>query len=147
MFNPRTFPCPNCKEIINDGMQTCRFCSAPVDPQAAKAAAELQSKVNQACSDASYTRTTAMVMLVFLGLSMLPFLPLVEGGFVVTFLAVLVMLVRWQVKFGGLQTGDADYQTAKRLRNLALIIWFAALPLGFIVRPIISILFAALVSG
>src|SRR5437667_12096634 len=45
---PQTFPCPNCNEIINESMQTCRFCSAPVDPQAASAAAEIQSRVNRA---------------------------------------------------------------------------------------------------
>ena len=62
LSQPQTFPCPNCNEIINDSMQTCRFCSAPVDPQAASAAAENQSRVNRACSDASFLRTAAAAM-------------------------------------------------------------------------------------
>ena len=32
LANPRTFRCPNCKEMINDSMTQCRYCSVPVDP-------------------------------------------------------------------------------------------------------------------
>jgi hypothetical protein len=134
---PQTFPCPNCNEIINDAMEKCPHCSAPVDRQAAAAAGELQSKVNQACSDASYVRTAAFVVWVFLGLSFIPIIPLVGWGFLFTFVAVLVMIIRWQVKFGGIQTKDPDYPRAKRSKNLALILWLAALIVGFVVRPLL----------
>ena len=126
LTQPQTFPCPNCNEIINDQMEKCRFCSVPIDKDAAVVAAELQSKVNQACSDASYLKTAAVAMFIFLGLSLVPFLPLVFWGFVLTFFIVLVMLVRWQIKFSGLQTNDPDYRQAKRSRNLALLLWLAA---------------------
>jgi hypothetical protein len=39
LAQPQMFPCPNCKEIINDSMERCRYCNAPVDPQAAATAA------------------------------------------------------------------------------------------------------------
>ena len=117
-------------------MQKCRFCSAAVDPQAAAAAAELQSYVNRACSDASFLRTTAAAMFVLLALSVVPFISLVTySGFIITFFAVLVLIIRWQVKFGRLQTKDPDYQRARRLRTVALILWFVAIPL-FVVRDI-----------
>jgi fatty acid desaturase len=144
MFNPRTFPCPNCKEIINDTMRACPYCSAPVDPNAASAAAELQDKVNQACSDASYLRTAALVMFGFLGLSLIPFMPLVFWGFLFTFIAVIVLIVRWQSNFGKLQTADPDYAQAKRSRNVALVLWVLALPVGFIVRPLIGVIISGL---
>lgn len=130
LTQPQTFPCPNCNEIINDQMEKCRFCSAPVDKEAAVMAAALQSKVNQACSDASYLKTAAVAMFIFLGLSFVPFLPLVFWGFVLTFFIVLFMLVRWQIKFSGLQTNDPDYRQAKRSRNLALLLWLAAVASG-----------------
>ena len=46
MSGPRTFPCPSCKEIINDSMTQCRFCGAPVDPAIAASIADVQDKVN-----------------------------------------------------------------------------------------------------
>ncbi len=111
----QTFPCPNCGEIINDSVQTCRFCSAPVDPQAASAAAELQTRVNRACSDASFVRTAAAAMFVLLALSIVPFISLITYlGFIITFFVVLVLLVRWQIKIWApanqrrrLQSGEA----------------------------------------
>src|SRR5947209_14515097 len=75
-----SFPCPPCKEIINDRMEQCRFCGAPVDKGIAQMLAETQARVNQAYSDASYMKTAAFVMWAFLGLSFIPFAPLVEYG-------------------------------------------------------------------
>jgi hypothetical protein len=57
---------------------------------------------------------------------------------------VLVLLIRWQVKFGSLQTSDDDYNLAKRSRNIALVLWLVALPLGFIVRPLLDLILARL---
>jgi hypothetical protein len=136
MFNPRTLPCPNCKEIINDQMQVCRYCKVPVDPAIAAQQAELQSKVNKACSDASFMRTAAAAMYVFLLLSFIPFVPAVGWAFLIAFFLVLIMGVRWQFSFGGLVTGDPDYVKAKRSKNIAFILWAVAIPVAFILRPL-----------
>lgn len=137
LAQPQTFPCLECKEIINDSMSRCRYCNAPVDPQAAAEAASLQSRVNQACSDASYLKTAALVMWAFFGLSFIPFMPLVSWAFLFTFVAVLVMIIRWQLKFGRIKTDDADYPRARRSKNLALLLWLGALFLNFILRLLI----------
>jgi hypothetical protein len=142
LSQPRTFRCPNCNEMINDSMQQCRFCSVPLDPAIVALVAERQEKANQAYSDASYLRTAAIAMFVFLGLSLIPLVPFVYWGFLVTFLFVLVMLIRWQVKFGNLLTSDPDYKLAKRSKNIALILLLVAIPLGFIVRPLIDLILA-----
>ncbi|HEY0384510.1 MAG TPA: hypothetical protein VGC64_00795 [Pyrinomonadaceae bacterium] len=134
----QTFPCPNCNEIINDTTPVCRFCATPVDRQAAMAAAHIQSQVNQACSDASYMRTAAVLMWAFLGLSFIPLLPAVGWGFIFTFVVVLAMLLRWQFQFGSLQTKDKDYPRARRSKNVALILWLAALLVGFVVKPFLA---------
>jgi hypothetical protein len=132
---PRTLRCPNCNEMINDSMKQCTFCSVPLDPAIAALVAERQEKANQAYSDASFLRTTAISMFVFLGISLVPLLGMAYYGFLIIFIAVLVMLIRWQVKFGNLLTDDSDYQRAKRSKNIALILWLAAIPF-FVVKPL-----------
>jgi len=52
----RVFQCPNCQEDINTSMSQCRFCGLTIDYDKAQAAAEIQAKTNQACSDASYLK-------------------------------------------------------------------------------------------
>lgn len=139
---PRTFRCPNCNEMINDSMQQCRFCSVPLDPGIVALTAERQEKANQAYSDASFLKTAAIAMCVFLGLSLIPIVPLVYMGFLVTFIVVLVLLIRWQVKFGSLQTTDSDYKLAKRSKNIALILLLVAIPVGFVIRPLLDLILA-----
>ncbi|HVG31807.1 MAG TPA: hypothetical protein VM911_01945 [Pyrinomonadaceae bacterium] len=135
----QSFPCPNCRELINDRMERCKYCDTPIDKGIAQLAAETQRKVNQAYSDASYTKTAAVTMWVFLGLSFIPFLPFVGWGFLITFIVVLVMLIRWQVMFSGLITNDPDYEKARRTKNLSLILWIVALPTGFIIQPLVGL--------
>jgi hypothetical protein len=141
---PRTFPCPNCKEIINDSTTTCRFCSTEIDPGIVALVAEQQAKANQAYCDASFLRTAAAAMFVFLGLSMIPFLPIVYWGFLITFFVSVVLLVRWQIRFGTLNTSDPDYNKAKRSRNIAAILILIAVPIGFIIRPLMDVIISTL---
>ena len=145
MFETQTFPCPNCNEIINDSARECRFCHAPIDPQAARAAGELQARVNQACSDASYTASAAYVMLAFLVLDILP-IPFIPFwlAYLLTFFAVIAMVVRWQAKFGGLQTRDPDYKRALFSRNVALVLWLVAMPVWIVGRVFGAVAWAVL---
>jgi hypothetical protein len=83
-------------------------------------------------------------MFVFLGLSMIPFLPVVYWGFLLTFLVSVVLLVRWQIRFGTLNTSDPDYQKAKKSRNIAGLLILVAVPLGFIVRPLLDVIISRL---
>ncbi|HEV2800046.1 MAG TPA: zinc ribbon domain-containing protein [Pyrinomonadaceae bacterium] len=131
-----SFPCPSCKEIINDRAEQCKYCGAPIDKAVAQFAAEVQSKVNQAYSDASYLKTAAFAMFTLLAISLLPFVPFVFYGAIFIFLALIVMIVRWQLKFANINTADPDYQKARRNKNIALALWVAAIP-GFILRDLI----------
>jgi hypothetical protein len=108
-----------------------------LDPGIVELIAERQEKTNHACSDASYLKTAAIAMIVFLGLSCLPFVPLVDWAFLITFVIVVVLLIRWQIRFGQLLTNDPDYLIAKKRKNLALILLLIATPVGFIARPLI----------
>lgn len=136
--SPRTFRCPNCNEMINDSMKECRYCSVAVDPGVAQLIASRQEQANQACSDASYLRTAAIAMYVFLALSVIPYIPFVSPAFLIVFVVVVILLIRWQIKFGGLIVSDQDYLAARRSWRVSLIALIVAAPLGFIVRPIVQ---------
>jgi hypothetical protein len=125
------FPCPSCGQMIYSDAEKCRFCSSPVDHQAAVQGAELQGRVNTACNQAKLLRNSAAVMWTFFLLGLIPFLPL-GWGFTVLFFVIPVWLIYWQLKFGRLQTADPDYKRAKRDRLIALIIWLPALALELV---------------
>ena len=144
LSQPRTFRCPNCNEMINDSMTQCRYCGVPVDPGIAAVVADRQEKTNQACNDASFLRTVAIAMLVFLGISFIPFVPFAYWGFLITFVLALVLLIKWQAKFANLITNDTDYVQAKRSKNISFLLLLAAAPLGFVVRPLLDLILAQL---
>jgi Ca2+/Na+ antiporter len=124
--------------MINEQMTTCKFCSVAVDPGIAALVAERQEKANQAYSDASYLRNAAVGMFVFLSVGLLFTLGYV--GFLVTFTLTIVLLIRWQMKFGDLLTNDPDYVQAKRSRNIAALLLVFAIPVGILVNPFIDVL-------
>ena len=129
----RTFPCPNCKEIITHGVTQCRFCLVPVDPGVADLVTGRQENVNQAVSDASYLRSAAVAMFGFLAVGMV--LTFAYWGFVGTFVVVGVQLLRWQIKFSDLLTSDPDYHKAKRSKNISFVLFLVAAPVGLIMNP------------
>jgi hypothetical protein len=132
------FPCPSCKEIISERMLNCKFCAAPVDRGIARMLGERQQQVNQAYSDATYIKSAAVVMWGFLGVSVIPLVPLVDWGFLATFILVIAMIIRWQLRFNNIVTSDTDYLKAKRAKNLALVLWVVAIPVGFFVAPLVE---------
>jgi hypothetical protein len=138
-----TFPCPSCREFINSDATTCRFCSAPVDPQAAGAAIEFQDKINRACNDASLVRNLAGAMWVFFFARFIPFFGFFAGiAMFILFLVIPVRLVIWQVRFGGIQTADVDYKGAKRQLLVALGLWL----LMIVVLVVLMLLTAGVVA-
>jgi hypothetical protein len=128
-FQPgaRIFPCANCGEMIYSDSATCRFCSAPVDRQAAEAGADNQKKVNNAVNLAKWIRNAAGAMWGFVGLGLI-FGALSLAAIACIFLIPL-SLIYWQISFGGLKTADSDYAKTKRDRLIALLLW---LPASFI---------------
>ena len=137
LANPRTFRCPNCNEMINDSMTQCRYCSVPVDPSVAQLIADRQEKANQAYSDASFLRTAAIAMYVFLGVSLI--IGFAFWGFLVTFVVVIVLLIRWQIRYATLVTDDPDFKSARRSWWISLAL-LLGVPVIFIVRIVIEVL-------
>jgi ABC-type Fe3+ transport system permease subunit len=110
----RVFPCPNCSETINTSMTQCLFCSTAIDHTAAEASAAATSRVSQACSDASYLKIMLGTLIPFGLLIFVPILGLVGlVGFVFVKYAVLVMTIRWWVKYRKIETTDPDFSKAR----------------------------------
>lgn len=123
MTTAQTFPCPNCREFINDRMSVCRYCNAPVDPLAAAAAVAEQDKINRACNSASLARTVAGVMWLLFFLRLIPMLAAAGAGMVGGLVAVPVWIIFWMVRYGGIRTEDVDYKRARRNIISAAVLW------------------------
>ena len=120
----RSFPCPKCNELINTRMDRCSYCSAPIDPADAEAAAVIQDQVNRAYSDASFIRSIAVGGWVFFLIRYIPFVGIAGWiGMFILMVVVPIKLVIWQVRFAGLKTNDPDHKRAKTNRNIAFLIW------------------------
>ena|SRR5689334_6915398 len=129
MFALKTFPCPNCHEFINSGMEKCKYCSITIDPQVANAAVELQDKINRSCNEASLIRNIAGAMWVGFFVRFIPFIGIVGLIImVIGFIAVPPWLIYWQIKYGRIKTADIDYKRAKRNWLGALGLWLLAVP-------------------
>ncbi len=126
--NTGVFECPSCKQTIDASAPNCRFCSTPIDPVVAEAAAVKMAKVNQACSDASFLRTMAIGMLVFLGIMFVPFMSLLGiCGYYFLMFAVPFMSIRWWIRFNAVRADDSDF---KRARTTVIVVSvLCALPL------------------
>ena len=143
MSEPTIFECPNCKETIDAKAETCRFCGVKVDRDAAvKAAAEL-SRVNQACSDASYMKSTAMTLPLFF---VLRFIPILSGlgslGFTVLLFVIPGWTLRWWLKYRNIESVDADFLRARKT-VLIVGITVTCLLVIFALLFVVSVLFIA----
>ena len=119
------FPCPSCGEMIYSDVKNCRFCSATVDAEAAARGANLQKQVNNACNQAKMLRHSAVSMWVFLLISFV--LGHALWAFHGLMAVIPVWLIFWQLNFGKLESGDADFKRARRDRLVALFVWLPSL--------------------
>jgi hypothetical protein len=110
--------------MIYSDAATCRFCSTPVDRQAAEAAADNQKQVNNAVNLAKWIRNAAGAMWGFVGLGLI--FGFATLGAIACMFLIPVALVIWQVQYGRLKTADSDYAKTKRDRLIALLLWLPA---------------------
>jgi hypothetical protein len=137
------FPCPKCNETIDNTAETCRFCGQPVDHEAAVKAAQLLSKINQACSDASYTKSCALAFPVFFVVRYIPFISGAGGlGFLGLGIGIPVWSLIWWFKYGSIRADDADFIRARKTVRLAGIGVFVAFVLFVLAQILIGAYFA-----
>jgi predicted RNA-binding Zn-ribbon protein involved in translation (DUF1610 family) len=136
-YTPTIFTCPKCGETIDSSAESCRFCGEKVDPEAAMQAALLLSRINQACSDASYMKSTALAVPVFFVLRFVPFLSVLGLiGFVGLNFTIPIWSVRWWFKYGRIESTDAEFRKARTTVKIAGIAVTATLLL-FVVVPLL----------
>lgn len=138
---PTIFECPNCKETIDARAETCRFCGVKVDHEAALMAAALMARINQACSDASYMKSTALALPAFFLIRFVPFISLVGTiGFWGLLVVVPVWAMIWSIRYRGVVSEDADFNKARRT-----VKWIGIIVAGlFIVFATVTILWVVL---
>jgi hypothetical protein len=140
---PTIFSCPKCNETIDVSAPSCRFCGAPINADFARHAADVLARINQACSDASYMRSTALTLPVFFVLRFLPIASMLGSlGWTVLIFLIPAWAIRWWVRYGSIETGDPDYIRARKtvkivgivvsvLAVLSLLLFFALIVFGF----------------
>jgi len=135
--------CPHCKEYINARSAECRFCHGYIDTLTAQTSAELQERVNDAYNKASWLRNGAGAYAIFVAIRLfVPFLALGSGVVLpIMFLALPVLLIRWRLRFGRLQTNDPDYPRAKRNWLVALSIWLLMSVVWLLLVLLLGVLF------
>jgi hypothetical protein len=139
---PTIFQCPKCNEAIDSTAESCRFCGATVDHEAAEKAAELLARVNQACSDASYMRSTALALPVFFLVRFVPFIAMAGTvGFIGVSIVVPVWAVRWWLKYGKVASTDAEFRKARGTVRWAGTLIFAIF-LVLVVFPLVLAILA-----
>jgi len=130
MHAPTIFECPQCKETIDSTADSCRFFGAKVDPEEAQKAAVLMARINQACSDASYMRSTAVSIPIFFVLRFIPFASMLGGvGFTGLSFVIPIWAIRWWLKFGSIVSDDSDFRKARGTVMIAGILVSAVLVL------------------
>jgi hypothetical protein len=123
----RTFPCPQCNEIISTGSASCSYCGAPIDASTAAALADRQGIRSQAFASAHGLVITARAFPIFYALSFLPFIGVVgELGVLVLLIRVPWEGVRWYRRYGKLEDPHSDVRQARRWFQQALWIWAVA---------------------
>ena len=140
LAEPTIFECPNCKETIDAKAETCRFCGVKVDREAALKAAAVLAKVNRACSDASYMKSSALAILVFFALRFVPFLGALGGlGLWVLLVVIPIWALVWLRRYRGIETDDAEFIKARSTVKWIGIIVGSVLVL-FVVLNILALL-------
>jgi hypothetical protein len=120
----KIFDCPNCRQTIDTSSVQCRFCSAPIDPAIAEAAATKIALINRACSDASYLKIAALCAPAFLLIFFIPFMTLLgEAGLIFLTVAIPVWILLWCFRFLRIKSDDPDFRRAKRTVLAVAIAW------------------------
>src|SRR5262245_58769505 len=128
----RTFRCPNCNEMINTGIEKCRFCSASINHAEAEAAADRMEQINKACNAVNYLKATiAGLALMSVVNAMLDLQDQsINWVFFSAWMTVGAIFVGWWVKYRKvLNDKEADLRQAKR--------WMSLLTAAWVVMPVV----------
>ncbi len=121
---PKTFQCLNCGEVINTAMTECAFCGVTLDSKASLATADFQKTLDNACTEARTLKIMALVLVVgYLAV----WLPVISNNaivfFLILFILIPIMLVRWWMVYSRIESKDEPYRKAQRDLIIAMVVW------------------------
>lgn len=134
MFNrPPVTPfveCPNCKQLLEYGLDKCSRCNEEIRPEYALASAYVVHRNTQACSHANIIKSAEKAVVIvmvasicgyFLGAPSLYLLSLGNS------LLSIAIIVAWFVRYGRFKLGDEDFFKARKDMRNSFLIWLALL--------------------
>lgn len=120
--------CHNCLEFINASLTNCRYCGTVVGVENPPVEGNAKSKVADASRDGYLLTIMARALAVcFIALTFSIFSKLALAGFLILLAAVPMMLIRWWVKYRGLQIEEHGYKVARLSAVMAAVVWCAVL--------------------
>ena len=133
--------CPNCKQLLEYGAESCPRCREEIDAGYAIVSAVVVHHNTQACSLANSIKGfdpfvfIALAGSVFIyAIDMYAYGSLVLFNFIVLWPAIpLLAVLVWFIRFGRFNIGDDEYIRAKREMRGSLLLWLAILAVQFIV--------------
>src|SRR5262245_358282 len=122
--------CPNCKELVEYGLEVCARCKEEIRPEYAMASAYVVHRNTQACSHANIIKGAEKAVVLGLLASVIgyfsgpPSLLLVSMSSSLLYVGVVVA---WFIRYGQFKLGDEDFVRAKREMRNSLLLWLALL--------------------
>ncbi|MFN0109744.1 MAG: hypothetical protein ACKVZH_12895 [Blastocatellia bacterium] len=125
--------CHSCCELVQWGTPKCPYCGTLLDKRRMYDSAVENFYITQAVSSANTIRTfrpAAFLFIVALGLSLMG-----SGSPAIKFIwpLALIVIIRWFIKHGRINSTDADYLEAKQKMRVDFFLWLAINILNLIV--------------
>lgn len=137
----QTIQCQKCLEFVSSSLTNCEYCGAVISLEAEKVSEDAQSKVASARNDSYFLKLMARALAVsFIAMTFSIFSRMALASFLILLVAVPLMLVRWWVKYRGLQTEEHGYKMARLSAIGAVATWGAILLLWLFVSAVQSFL-------
>lgn len=127
--------CPNCRELVELGVEYCSRCRETIDPEYGLASAIVVHHNTQACSVANViSGFDAFIPLALIGSILIFLIDLYVSGQPTIFLFLpiwplipVVIIIGWFFRFGRFKIGDDEFLKARREMRSSFLFWIVVL--------------------
>src|SRR6185295_4460128 len=136
--------CPNCRELVEFGAESCSRCREPIDPEYGVVSAVIVHHNTQACSLANAISSfDAFIPLALVGSIFVFVVDLYASGRPMIFLILpiwplipLLVIVVWFFRYGRFKLGDDEFLKVRREMRSSLLFWLVVLIVQILVIAI-----------